>query len=66
MLSARHSRRLAVLEPFTLFNEEYKIGLHTHEQPCGARAINVGVYQCLHFGALQANVPTYAGDVSLK
>ena len=50
------SRRLSIFEPLPFFNEQYKIGLHSHQQPRCARAINVGIDQCLHFGALQANV----------
>jgi hypothetical protein len=60
------SRRLSALEPFSLFNEQDKIGLHPHQQPCSAGAINVGIDQGLHFGALQTNVPAYPSDVSLK
>jgi hypothetical protein len=60
------SRRLSALEPFSLFDEQDKIGLHPHQQPCSAGAINVGIDQGLHFGALQTNVPAYPGDISLK
>jgi hypothetical protein len=60
------SRRLSALEPFSLFDEQHKISLHTHQPARGAGAINVGIDQRLHFGTLQANVPAYAGDVSVK
>jgi hypothetical protein len=51
------SHRFLALEPFPFFNEQHKIGLHPHQQPCDARAINVGVNESLHFGTLQPNVP---------
>lgn len=54
---SHHSRRYAILEPLPFFNEQHKIGLHSHEQPCGAGAIDVGIDQGLHFDALQTNVP---------
>jgi len=32
------------LKPFPFFDEQHQIRLHSHQQSCGARAINVGIY----------------------
>jgi hypothetical protein len=63
---SHRSRRLAVFQPLPFLNEQHKISLHSHQRPCGAGTINVGIDQGLHFAALQTNVPAYPSDVSLK